>query len=413
MKSPDFHQHQNSSFDDDDFNRTVNQTVMHYGLQESLQSISIGVLFMMSLIGNSLALRFIIRKKALHTSTFILIANNCAVDLAVTIFIMPICFTVSILRYWPFSDAACQFFGFMDMTLYTGSLMALAAISVIRCFVTVCIRDKNYHQKISNKTAFIMIFICWFYSFAWASFPLLGWNNYVFYLEKLMCNMNHLDEHHFTTASTMCTTLAPGLIVIFCSLRIIIAIRQHSQQNQFHQEQNSNRRSRMERKVTLTLFVVFIAYCSCTVPQVVVASIYKWGEVGNAIQRARYRNIRIMATIIYLSNCTINPIIYGICNENLRDAFSICKLCNCFCLKSDHSHELTSTHTVLTQVHSKQTSVNPSADGRYVKSNNWIQKKFWNRPGLKMMPPKSRNKTAPATPKTRTSEVSLASVEHI
>ena len=422
MKTHHFNQHHgqhyhNSTFDDHhDFNQTLNQTLTYYGLQESLQSISIGVLFIMSLVGNSLVLRFIIRRKSLHTSTFILIANNCVIDLAITIFIMPICFTVSILRFWPFGDAACQFFGFMDMTLYTGSLMALAAISVIRYFATVCIRDRNYRQKTANKTAFIMIFICWLYSFAWGSFPLVGWNNYVFYIEKLMCNMNHRDKYHYSTASTICTTLAPGLVVIFCSLRIIIAIRQHSQHNQIHQHRRANGRSRLERKVTLTLFVVFIAYCTCTIPQVAVAAIYKYSEDDNLNQRTNYRNIKIMATIIYLSNCTVNPIIYGICNKNLRGAFHFVTFFDNFFDNDGVSQGPTSAQPVLVQVHSKEISMTSSANRRYLKGNlpnSWIQKKLGNRSRLVTMSPKPVNRTAPAETRNRLSDVSLVSIETV
>ncbi|EDV19328.1 uncharacterized protein TRIADDRAFT_62230 [Trichoplax adhaerens] len=422
MRNLHGHDDDDSYAEGDYFNWTTNHTLPEtYGLQEYLQTISIGILFFMSLIGNSLVLRYIVKKRKLHTATFILIANNCAVDLAITIFIMPMCFMVSILRDWPFNYAACQFFGFIDMTLYTGSLMALSAISVIRYFAIVCIRDKNYHLKTSKKTAITMIFICWFYSLAWGSFPLMGWNHYIFFIEKLMCNMNHRDLNHYTTASTICTTLVPCLVVIYCSFRIILAIRQHSHHNHFHQTQQPLQRSRVDRKVTTTLIIVFIAYCSCTIPQVVVASIYKWDEDDTMNQRISYRNIKIMATILYLSNCTVNPIIYGVCNKNLRSAFHFRGYFDRFFDVDGVSQGPTAMGPTSIQV-----NVNESPTTRSRKSpislskvkcfetnssKNWQAKTLQNQSGLRPMSAKLVNKTSPMVARARLSDVSLVSIE--
>ena len=123
-----------------------------------------------------------------------------------------------------------------------------------------------------------------------------------------------------------------------------------------------------------------------------------------------------MATIIYLSNCTINPIIYGICNENLRHAFRIQGLFNQFCCKEGHSHETGSPTLAINKVDLKPTFVNTDVNGRFFGrslSNNWLPKKFCNHSRLMAISSEPVNKTTPVAISTRTPDVILASTESV
>ncbi|EDV19349.1 uncharacterized protein TRIADDRAFT_5463, partial [Trichoplax adhaerens] len=178
-------------------------------------SIAIGIIFTIALTGNLAIIFFTISIKKLHTSTNILIANVALNDLFITIIVMPICFTISLTLVWPFSCTFCIIGGFLDMILYNNALCSLAILSINRYYAIVCAMDPNFVAKMSIKRAKIMAIGVWMYSAIWAAPPLFGWNRYVFYFSKLMCNMQQRDPSLYVTVVTLFCTVLPTFTILY------------------------------------------------------------------------------------------------------------------------------------------------------------------------------------------------------
>lgn len=278
-------------------------------------AIAIGTIIIIALIGNLAMLFFTVSIKRLHTSTNIIIANVALNDILITIIIMPMCFTVSLIHTWPFDCASCEVYGFLDMILYNNALCSLAILSINRYYAIVCAMDPNFVAKMSIKRAKIMIITTWAYSAIWATPPIFGWNRYVFYFSKLMCNMFQRDSSQYVVLVTLFCTVLPTFTILYCSGRVVITLWKNAKNTSLA----TSNRQRVERRVTFMIGLILLAYVICIAPNFIVGSLYSF-DLSQESELIKYNDSQTITTAIYFSNSAVNPIINGAMNPYLRRA---------------------------------------------------------------------------------------------
>nr|CAB3252041.1 orexin receptor type 1 [Phallusia mammillata] len=121
------------------------------------------IVFVISIVGNSLVVAYILRRKHLHTTVNYFMLNLALADVLVTIICLPPTMMVDFLESWLMGRFLCKLVPFLQMTVTLVSSLTLGAIAVNRWFV-VChpLRCSTFHK--SSKSAGMVMAAIWLFS---------------------------------------------------------------------------------------------------------------------------------------------------------------------------------------------------------------------------------------------------------
>nr|ANO39004.1 GCR023 [Schmidtea mediterranea] len=137
--------------------------------------VMLSILFLGTVIGNSLMIFAFFLVRRLRTPCNMLIINLAVTDLMVGTLVIPMASIYQIKGYWIFNDYICSGFILFDVLLCTSSILNLCAISVDRYFIIT--QPFRYATHRTTKRMLLMIFIVWAASALISVPPLFGWSN--------------------------------------------------------------------------------------------------------------------------------------------------------------------------------------------------------------------------------------------
>ena len=272
--------------------------------------------------GNMLVCWTIFKHSRLRSTSNIFIACLAFSDVLIAVLGFPFTLAVLLTGRWPFDKTACVFQGFAFTVFGTFSLLTMTLTAIARYFK---VTRPSFHRKVySKRNIFGFVAAAFIISTAFPISLILK-DAFSFHPGKFICiyNCDKLSSPGCLTMGTFLVIVCYGPIV-FCHIFIFRSVRQHNIHLANSREER-DKRSKMqvdEMKVTKLLFAIVIAFTCCWTPLIVID--------GIGMFMGKYWMPReVYMTYTYLAgySSSVNPVIYGIFNRQLRR--ELCKILGC------------------------------------------------------------------------------------
>ena len=286
-------------------------------------SVTLCLLIVVSLIGNSLILLTMITFKHMRTKTNIFIANLAFADLAVTLLCMPFTLTTIITGEWVFGMAMCNTNAFFDALCLVGSIHSLMYISIHKFFSLV----KPLSRIITHRRMWMMISLAWLSAFSCAIGPLVGWSSNEFKNGTTQCGPKYPEtplERSHAYYVLIIGYFIPILVIIVLYTCIFQTIRQYTERLRLHSSMDIQQIFRQQKRIIGTLFILVLSFVLLWTPYFVYASLGMF--VG-------FHKLPVWLNLFGYwcgyANSAVNPVIYAWRAKSFRDAIK--DLCCCAC----------------------------------------------------------------------------------
>ncbi|XP_038128421.1 trace amine-associated receptor 1-like [Cyprinodon tularosa] len=269
--------------------------------------IFLGLLSVITVLGNILVIISIIYFKQLHTPSNYLIVSLAVTDLLVGVVVFPLSVSFSLSSCLHYRSLFCKIRDSFDVILSSTSILNLCCISVDR-YYAVC-QPLTYRSKINNSVVLVMIFISWGVSVLVA----IG-----FVIAEL--NQDKCQDNCFSDAvlekilAPVISFYLPVIIMLYIYLRIFLVAQKQARSIQITSKSGESA-SNTEKKATKTLAIVMGVFLMCWFPFFLCFSFQLLGGVSVMV----YESLNWLA----LSNSMLNPFIYAFFYSWFRSAFKM------------------------------------------------------------------------------------------
>ncbi|NWV82726.1 NPFF2 protein, partial [Dasyornis broadbenti] len=344
------------------------------------------LIFLLCMVGNGGVCFIILWSKHMRTVTNLFILNLAVSDLLVGLFCMPTTLLDNIIAGWPFGSLVCKMSGMVQGISVSASVFTLVAIAVdrFRCIV------HPFKQKLTIPTAVAIIAVIWILAVA-IMCPsavllqvqeekhfrvLLGSGNAT--RPVYWCREEWPDpgmRKIYTTVLFANIYLAPLSLIVIMYARISISLS-HTAMPGAGKRSQEQRHSAWKRKqkVIKMLIVVTLLFTLSWLPLWTLMLLSDYASLSDL--QLQLINIYIYPFAHWMAffNSSINPIIYGFCNENFRRGFqAVFKLQLC---SAELCSQLGPGTAILPAAHCQtpqdQAPQTAKEEGKPVKKGNWV-----------------------------------------
>ncbi|KAJ8022830.1 Rhodopsin, GQ-coupled [Holothuria leucospilota] len=192
----------------------------------------VSLIFIVGVVGNTLAIFIFIRTKALHTPPNFLIVNLSISDLAMIVSNSPMMLTSIHNGSWQYGYIGCQLYAFCGAIFSFVSIGSMAAIAIDRYYV-IC---HCFHalMNVSRGRTLIIIFLVWFYAFIWSIPPFLGLGAYIEEGYGIGCTFDFVSQDLNTKVHVVLLYvggfLSPVTVVVVCYSKIVGTVKKHKKE---------------------------------------------------------------------------------------------------------------------------------------------------------------------------------------
>ncbi|CAH3149513.1 unnamed protein product [Pocillopora meandrina] len=283
------------------------------------------IIFVISLVANSLVCIVILRRKKMKTVTNYFILNLAIADLTLNCFCIPFDIPVQELNsIWPYGSIMCKILYPIQTLLLFASVNTLTAVSLARQRAIVY----PMKRQLTKSGAKIIITGLWLF----ASIPVIP------YFQALRFNPElHICEESWNDSTS--TKVYTSVIFFFQYLlpfcimfTAYFSISQELKRRAENGNQSMKDVQELEaRKVVRMLKVVTTLFAISVLPNNVM---WLWLDYGDAEKKCKYFwELIAFTNILIYSNSAANPICYTILNENYRQEISRLIACRSFKLR--------------------------------------------------------------------------------
>ncbi|XP_055532753.1 somatostatin receptor type 5-like [Wyeomyia smithii] len=280
------------------------------------------------IFGNSALLCIICTLRPLRTPTNILIANLAVVDLA-TLVVCPTMFMLhDFYQNYVMGATGCKLEGFLEGSLLITSVLCLCAISYDR--LTAIVLPKK--SRLNIRGVSVLIFCTWFGGFLLA-LPLTifrqykerQWNNFL----ETFCaeNTSFLPRYWHVLIGAL--VWFPLTVMICCYSIIFLKLDRYERRVLSREHPIS---VSYKKKVAKSLFIVLVVFIMLRIPFTTLVFIRYNRYVSESTDQIGQDFLILWYVSHYMMflNAAINPVIYGLTNDNFRKAYNKTKVWRCF-----------------------------------------------------------------------------------
>lgn len=340
-------------------------------------SIFASLLFLTSLIGNTVVIYIVCARTHMRNSTNILIANMAIGDLLLTIDIPYVIKWFFAFNAWFgnnfFADFLCKFFHSAQMGSITCSVLTLVAISFDRCFAITYPLRKVLDGKVLKAT----ITGIWLVTVGFC-IPMIivtqaraSHGHYI--CDEFWVDFPLMNHRYFIVVFSICTYIVP--LVLIAVVYGITGIRLWKRKLPGNENLLAKEKVHAtSKKATIMLITVVLVFAVCWLP-LQVREVLKFYEAPFKVPI----KVDLVLPWIGFSNIAINPILYVVFSENYRSEFL-----RILCCKQIQKHSFYYTASpmstpMISRGMTERSRLNPSPDvSRHLLSPSSIQLKPMN-----------------------------------
>ncbi|NXL75538.1 NPFF2 protein, partial [Leptocoma aspasia] len=344
------------------------------------------LIFLLCMVGNGGVCSIILWSKHMRTVTNLFILNLAVSDLLVGLFCMPTTLLDNIIAGWPFGSLVCKMSGTVQGISVSASVFTLVAIAVDRFWCIV----HPFKRKLTIPSAVAIIVAIWVLAVAIMSPSavllqvqeekhfrvLLGSGNAT--RPVFWCREEWPDpgmRKIYTAVLFANIYLAPLALIVVMYARIGVSLSHAAVPGAGKRSQEQRHRAcKRKQKAIKMLILVTLLFALSWLPLWTLMLLSDYASLSHL--QLQLINIYIYPLAHWLAflNSSINPIIYGFCNESFRRGFqAILKLQLCSraaCSQPAPSHAiLPAARCQLPQDQAPQTA---TEEGKPVKKGNWV-----------------------------------------
>ncbi|NXI76619.1 NPFF2 protein, partial [Rhipidura dahli] len=339
------------------------------------------LIFLLCMVGNGGVCFIILWSKHMRTVTNLFILNLAISDLLVGLFCMPTTLLDNIIAGWPFGSLVCKMSGMVQGISVSASVFTLVAIAVdrFRCIV------HPFKQKLTIPTAVAIIAVIWLLAVAimcpsavllqvqeekhfWV---LLGSGNAT--RPVFWCREEWPDpgmRKIYTTVLFANIYLAPLSLIVIMYARIGISLSHAAVPGTGkHSQKQRHSVGKRKHKVIKMLVVVTLLFTLSWLPLWTLMLLSDYASLSDLQLQLINTYMYPLAHWLAFFNSSVNPIIYGFCNENFRRGFQAVFRLQ-LCSQPAHSNAiLPAAH------HQAPRDAAPQAaaeEGKPVQEGNWV-----------------------------------------
>ena len=285
-------------------------------------------LFIFAVCGNLLVCFAIYKRANLRTVPNAFFLNLAVSNLLLALSQLPILVNTIVRGQWSFGEKFCQFYAFLDITLFAISLFTITATSVNRYFKIV--KPNRYGNLFFRKSVILMIVFIWCLAIILCSGPFLGWGRYQFIPFKSLCSIVENSHSSFRISASVAVSCCISVIIV-CYVKIAQAVRRHRrrimERRRGTQVESSLQLTREvasrsirdpqglrgeDVHIARTVSVIMGLFCLCWVPNAILDIL-----VSRGVNVAR--EVRMFGVYMMFLDLVINPAVYGIRNKEIRN----------------------------------------------------------------------------------------------
>ncbi|KAM0725912.1 rhodopsin [Formica fusca] len=292
-------------------------------LWHALLGFVIGILGMISVIGNGMVVYIFTTTKSLRTPSNLLVIN-----LAISDFLMMLCMSPAMVincyyETWVLGPLFCELYALAGSLFGCGSIWTMTMIAFDR--YNVIVKGLSAKPMTINGTL-LRIFGIWFFSLAWTIAPMLGWSRYVPEGNMTACGTDYLSKDllsrsYILVYSIFCYFL-PLFLIIYSYFFIIQAVAAH--------EKNMREQAKKMNVASLRSAENQSTSAECKLAKVALMTISLWFMAWTPYLVINYAGIfetvkisplfTIWGSLFAKANAVYNPIVYGISHPKYRAA---------------------------------------------------------------------------------------------
>uniref|UniRef100_A0A3P8Z7F4 G-protein coupled receptors family 1 profile domain-containing protein n=1 Tax=Esox lucius TaxID=8010 RepID=A0A3P8Z7F4_ESOLU len=269
-----------------------------------------------SVLGNVLVVLVVCVNRALRDTTFCFIVSLAVADIAVGALVIPLAIVVSLGLKTQFYT--CLFLSCLLLIITQGSILSLMAIAIDR-YLRVKIPTK-YSIIVTQRRAWVAVFLCWLLSTLTGLVPMLGWHN-----DHLIGNLSITSDDvivcKFTTVMRMDYmvyfnffgwVVVPLIIMITLYSQIFRVIRKQLNMRA-EATCDTSKYLHKELKLAKSLALVVFLFALCWLPLHVMNCILFFCPKCKVPKSAMYVGI-FMSHV----NSALNPLVYAFRIQRFR-----------------------------------------------------------------------------------------------
>ncbi|XP_057336406.1 5-hydroxytryptamine receptor-like [Microplitis mediator] len=192
------------------------------GFTAILTAVVLGLLILITVIGNVFVIAAIVMEKNLQSVANYLIVSLAVADLMVAGLVMPLGAVYEIYSGWSLGPALCELWTVSDVLCCTASILHLVAIAIDRYWA---VTDINYIQARNPKRIGILITIVWILSLGISLAPQFGWKDPGFMRRIAEGKCLVSQDPSYQIFATCATFYVPLLLILILYWRIFQAAR--------------------------------------------------------------------------------------------------------------------------------------------------------------------------------------------
>ena len=300
---------------------------------------SAAIVFVLSLIvlltifGNSVVICSVAMFRQMRTLTNYFILSLAVADIFVALLVMPFgIYNLHMNLRWELGSVVCRLASCLDVMMTSTSILHLSCLAMDR-YIAICC-PFFYHQIMTRRTVFVLIFCCWTIPVFISWFPIFnGWHE-IGIEDVIKCHTPpdgracmFLVNIPFALICSLIIFYIPTLFMLMVNVRIYQeatrqAMRIRSLEMTTLGEQKREKTMRHERKAAKTLSIIMGTYSMCWFPFFIFNVVDPM--VGYRIPFTAWQ----LALWLGYVNSTMNPFLYYFFNRTFRQAFTRILLCH-------------------------------------------------------------------------------------